>query len=96
MRKLMSEIGLPVSGPSKLRMDNQSAISVAKHPEHHGRMKQLDLGFYWLRDQVESGSIEPMFVPTAEMAADLLTKALARPKVLEFAKMMGLERSGGS
>ena len=24
-------------------MDNQSAIAVAKNPEHHGRMKHLDL-----------------------------------------------------
>ena len=31
------------SAPVKLYMDNQSAMSVAKNPEHHGRMKHLDL-----------------------------------------------------
>ena len=35
-----------------LFIDNQSAISVANNPEHHGRMKHLDLRFYWLRDMV--------------------------------------------
>ena len=41
-----------------------SAISVAKHPEHHGRMKQLDLSWYWLRDVVHKEIIAPVFVPT--------------------------------
>ncbi|KZT30331.1 hypothetical protein NEOLEDRAFT_1025576, partial [Neolentinus lepideus HHB14362 ss-1] len=29
--------------PSMLYIDNQSALAVAKNPEHHGRMKHLDL-----------------------------------------------------
>ena len=41
MRNLLQEMGFPPTGPSILRIDNQSAISVAKHPEHHGRMKLL-------------------------------------------------------
>jgi len=41
MRNLLHEIGFSPTGPSMLRIDNQSAMSVAKHPEHHGRMKQL-------------------------------------------------------
>ena len=49
MRNLMHELGIPLPGASSLLIDNQSAISVAKKPEHHGRMKQLDLCYYWLR-----------------------------------------------
>ena len=48
MHKLLQEIGFELNGPSTLHMDNQSAIQVAKHPEHHGRMKHLDLHWYWL------------------------------------------------
>ncbi|KZT17968.1 hypothetical protein NEOLEDRAFT_1019288, partial [Neolentinus lepideus HHB14362 ss-1] len=36
-------LGYPISGPSMLYIDNQSALAVAKNPEHHGRMKHLDL-----------------------------------------------------
>jgi hypothetical protein len=72
-------------------MDNQSAISVSKNPEHHGRMKHLDLRFYWLRDQVALGVITPLFIPTEEMPADLLTKPLPRIKVERFRRMMGIE-----
>ena len=35
MRNLLYEMGFTAPGPSMLRVDNQSAISVAKHPEHH-------------------------------------------------------------
>ena len=49
MHKLMQELGFKAQGPSTLHMDNnQSAIQVAKHPEHHGRMKHLDFQWYWL------------------------------------------------
>lgn len=90
MRHILGEFGYDVSKPSTLRVDNQSAISVAKNPEHHGRMKHMDLRFYWLRDSVEAGHIDPVFLPTAEMPADLLTKALPRAKVEVFREMMGL------
>jgi hypothetical protein len=91
MRQLLVEFGIEVKDPSILRMDNQSAISVSKNPEHHGRMKHLDLRFYWLRDQVTLGVITPLFVPTEEMPADLLTKPLTRVKVERFRRMMGIE-----
>src|SRR5947209_11256057 len=86
----MLEIGLPCSIPSTLLIDNQSAISVAKNLEHHGRMKHLDLSFYWLRDVVHSGLITPRFVPTSDQAADLLTKALSRAKVEDFCKICSM------
>jgi hypothetical protein len=90
MRNILAEFGYPSAGPSTLHLDNQSCISVAKNPEHHGRMKHLDLRFYWLRDQVEAGHITPSFVPTAEQAADILTKALPIAKINICRNMMGL------
>ena len=61
-----------------------------KNPEHHGRMKHLDLCFYWLRDKVEKKVITPAHLPTEDMPADLLTKPLAKPKVEKFRMLMGL------
>lgn len=53
-------------------------------------MKHLDLRFYWLRDEVEKGSIRLEHIRTDEMLADLLTKSSQRVKVQRFAEMMGL------
>ena len=84
------ELGYSVKSPSDLWVDNQSAIQVAKNPEHHGRMKHLDLNYFWLRDQVAYGVIMPKYLPTEDNAADMLTKALVKPKVQKFRQMMGL------
>ena len=45
MQQLLKEIGYPAEAPSRLFIGNQSAISVANNPEHHGRMKHLDLAY---------------------------------------------------
>ena len=91
MRNLLTELGYSLSEPSILRIDNQSAVTVSKNPEHHGRMKHLDLRFFWLRDQVEAGVIAPAYVPTAENAADILTKAVPPEKVKICCRLIGLE-----
>ena len=64
LRNLLSEFGYDFSSASTLFVDNQSAISVANNPEHHGRMKHLDLRFYWLRDMVELGLIQVKYIRT--------------------------------
>ena len=71
-------------------MDNQSALTVSKNPEHHGRMKHLDLRHYWLRDQVEYGVISPEYIPTADMIADIFTKSLPVPKVRFCRESLGV------
>ena len=92
MRNLLGELGYkPSLQPSKLFVDNQSCMTVAKNPEHHGRMKHLDLAFYWLRDMVEQKMMMPHYLQTTEMPADLLTKALTKPQVEKLRALMGLE-----
>jgi hypothetical protein len=90
MRVLLGELGFLISGPSLLLLDNQSAIQVGKNPEHHGRMKHFDLCFYWLRSVVVAGQIVLRYMPTANMAANLLTKGLACIKVAAAWPQLGL------
>ena len=65
-------------------------MSVAKNPEHHGRMKHLKLRYYWLRDQVADGLIAPEYIGTQFMPADILTKALSRERVSKCGEMLGV------
>ena len=90
MQQLFKELGMTSPAPSTLYIDNQSAISVAKNPEHHGRMKHLSLRLFWLRDVVQDGLIALTFVSTQDMAADIFTKALDRFKLQKCASMLGL------
>jgi hypothetical protein len=90
MCNILGKFGYPSTNPSTLFIDNRSGIDIAKNPEHHGRMKHLDLHFYWLQDAVQEGAIAPVYVPTKENVADLFTKAVP-PGVVEFAiPMLGL------
>ena len=92
MRNLLTELDYSVTDqPSTMHVDNNSAISVAKNPTHHSKMKHVDLRLHWLRDVVESGYISPVHLSTQNMPADLLTKALPRVKVQQFRQLMGLE-----
>jgi len=90
LRNILSELGYQFNGPSTLFIDNQSAIAVGRNPEHHGRMKHMDLRFYWLRDVVEAERIKLEYIPTSQMIADALTKPLSRVRVQECNRMMGL------
>jgi hypothetical protein len=73
-----ADIGIPQSKPSCLNMDNQLAISVSKHPEHMGHLKHLDHHWFWLHQAVHDEKVAPAFIPSEDMVADLLTKALSQ------------------
>ena len=90
LRNFLADIGIPQIGPSNLNMDNQSAISVSKHPEHMGRLKHLDRHWFWLREAVSDKKIAPVYIPTTDMTADLLTKSLTRELVEKFHRKMGI------
>jgi len=68
----MAFLGYNITLPQPLGMVNQSAIRVAKNPEHQGRMRHLNLIYYGFREE-EAGEISPHFVPTVDMPADILT-----------------------
>ena len=88
----MTETVLNRNSASPLYLNNQSAIAISKNPEHHGRMKHLDLRHYWLRDVVKEGKIDVKYIPTASMPADIMTKSLPKATVELMRKMHGLEK----
>ena len=68
-------------------VDNQSALTVLMDPQHHGRMKHLDINIHWIWDIVKRGAITPHHVPSDQNTADVLTKAVLEPmKLLVFGR----------
>ena len=53
-------------------------------------MKHLDLQWYWIQDVVDKELISLKFLPTGDMPADLLTKALPCVKVGHFCALLGI------
>jgi hypothetical protein len=59
-----------------LMCDNTSAISIAKNPVFHKRMRYIERRHHFLRDHIEKGDIEMRFIDTERQLADIFTKPL--------------------
>ena len=90
LRTLISSLFTPLSQPTTLFSDNQSAIALAKDHQYHARTKHIDVRFHFIRWIVENGKIRLIYCPTGDMVADVFTKALPSPKVKHFAVELGL------
>jgi len=56
--------------------DNKSAIAMAINNSSHQSTRHVRLRHHFIREQVEDGSVQLQWVPTARQLADVLTKAL--------------------
>jgi len=93
INRLLSELdvgyGLPHQ-PVIIKADNQGAIALAKEPRFHSRTKHIDIQWHFVREQVEKGAVEFVWILNNEMAADGLTKPLTNEKFTGFVQMIGM------
>lgn len=80
------------SKPTTIYADNQGAIALAANPEHHPRSKHIDIRYHFQRQEVEAGSCQFRYIPTAGQAADGFTKPLARVAFGRFVQQLGLRK----
>jgi hypothetical protein len=59
-----------------LMCDNTRAISVAKNPVFHKKMRHIERRHYFLRDHVEKRDIEMRYIDSERQLADIFTKPL--------------------
>jgi hypothetical protein len=91
LRWLVEELtGEKLSTPT-FRVDNKSAIALAKNPVLHDRSKHIDVRYHFIRDCVEEGLIRLEYVETARQLGDLLTKPLGRLRLWELKNKVGVE-----
>ena len=70
--------------------DNQSAISLARNPQFHGRAKHIDIRHHFACEKVNDGTVELNYCPTNDMVADMLTKGLSGVNFERVRKMAGV------
>jgi hypothetical protein len=93
IRNFLAELGCnngKPDVPTDLYSDNQSAIALAKNPVSHARAKHIDIRHHFVRDAIQDQIIWVQYIPTAEMTADSLTKALGREKHEKCTARMGM------
>ena len=86
MRGMMKELELPLSNPSVVYCDNQPTISISKNGIKGERTKHVDIKYHFVTEMINEGVIESKYIPTDKQQADMLTKALHKPRFEEFRK----------
>lgn len=92
IKQLISELsrGHGSTAAMVIYEDNQSAISLARNPQFHGRAKHIDIRHHFVRDQVANETVELKYCRTENMVADILTKGLCRTNFEKLRTMAGV------
>jgi len=79
LRGILEELGSRQPQTS-LHGDNQRSIHLASRPAVHIRTKHIDIRHHLIRELIERRIVKLDYVPTVDQKADVLTKALPRPR----------------
>jgi hypothetical protein len=91
-KRLFKALQLDSGNQLTIQCDNQQTIRLvtAEFPHLATKLKHIDIQHNWLRQEASQGNIQIEWIPTAEMPADGLTKALPRQRHEIFLRQLGL------
>jgi hypothetical protein len=80
IKRILPELQLNTEGPITIYCDNQGTIQLTRNPEQRQKTKHIDLRYHYIREQQEKGQIEIRYIESENQLADILTKALPKPR----------------
>ena len=89
LRKLFHSLDMPLT-TIDINCDNQSAIKLLRNPIFSVRSKHIDVVHHFARERVQRKEVAFHYIPTSEMAADVMTKVLPASKHEVCCDMMGM------
>ena len=78
------------SNPTIIKGDNYGSVELSHNAQYHQRSKHIDLRYHWIRELIEKNVIEIQTCRDPEQTADVLTKALPKPKHSQHRYEMGV------
>nr|GEW65666.1 ribonuclease H-like domain-containing protein [Tanacetum cinerariifolium] len=70
--------------------DLKAARAILYNPVQHSRTKHIDVRYHFIKEQVEKGIVELLFVGTEYQLADLFTKALPKDRFKYLIRRLGM------
>ena len=78
VRRMLSFLGFGVNEPTVIKEDNEAAQALAMNENMTKRSRFVDVRFHYVREMVKENEVTVCRCNTADMAADMFTKALSR------------------
>jgi hypothetical protein len=76
LRMLMNELHVKQANPTKLLLDNTTAMLMVNGDGQYNKRKHIAVKYHWIREQVTNKQIDVEWVDTHNQLADLFTKSL--------------------
>ena len=74
-----------------MKIDNMSAINLAKNPIVHGRSKHIEMRFHYLQEQVADGNMNLEHCRTENQIADIMMKGVQVEVFRRLKTMMNID-----
>ncbi|MCP4115733.1 MAG: Ty1/Copia family ribonuclease HI [Desulfobacteraceae bacterium] len=91
LRQLLKNLGCEQHQPTTVYEDNQGAICLARNPIAHKKTKHIEIRHHYIREKVADKTLALKYIGTTDMAADIFTKALARPTYERLRGKLGMQ-----
>lgn len=92
LQRFLKEVGHIECLKVTILCDNCGARKIAENPVFHNRTKHIDVRHHYVREVLRSGLLGVEYIPTEDMASDILTKGTPAPKHGKCVTLLGLRR----
>ncbi|KAJ6047199.1 uncharacterized protein N7446_012033 [Penicillium canescens] len=91
-RRVLRALGFEPSHPLTILCDSQQTVDLLtkEGAAMHTKLRHVDINRCWMKQEVSEGRVLVAWIPTAEMPADGLTKALPKQKQQIFRDLIGM------
>ena len=76
LRNLLKELSMTQEEPTKICVDNKSAIALAKNPVFHNQSKHIDTRYHWIRECITRKDVQIKYVKSQDQISDIFPKPL--------------------
>lgn len=76
-RHLVCELGRKKMKPTKLFIDNQSAITIIRNNQIHGKTKHIQIKYMFIQEVNQLKEVEVEYIESKEQRADIMTKPIS-------------------
>ena len=90
LKELFGDLGMMIFEPMPMWIDNQAANMQLEREKSTSSAKHVDIRFKFICHYTQTKVVQPSFVQSRNVIADLLKKALPAPRTVDLRGMLNL------